>query len=144
MNPTIHPTQSNTRAGIFPAVAGSDLRDKEGRVVVLASDGQYDLPANIADPAEYLLLEGGNTGEPITVAPLDRARNWRIRLKGTCDPGDRLVLAAIAGDDAGKLRKLPAANGTYHVVARAESAGVDGQLVLCRPTLTATPTVINN
>ena len=31
------------------------------------------------------------------------------------------------------VRLIPTAGGTYRVIAIAEEAGVDGQLVLCRP-----------
>lgn len=37
--------------------------------------------------------------------------------------------------DKGKVRVLPAAAGTYRVLAIAEEKGVDGQLVLCRPAM---------
>ena len=41
-----------------------------------------------------------------------------MKLKGTCNPGDTLVLAAIAGSDAGMVRLLPTAAGTYWVYDR--------------------------
>jgi hypothetical protein len=54
-------------------------------------------------------------------------------LKGTCNPGDALVLAAIAGSDAGKVRVDPGTTGTYYSPGIAEEAGVDGQHVKVRP-----------
>jgi hypothetical protein len=51
------------------------------------------------------------------------------------------VLAAIAGSDAGMVRLIPTAAGTYRVIAIAEEAGVDGQLVLCRPYMVGNVTI---
>jgi hypothetical protein len=115
-------TQSNTRAGSFPVLAGEDLTGKAGYLVKMTHDTgvpEVKLPAAITDITPYVVGEG--------------ERNTRMKLKGTCNPGDQLVLAAIAGSDAGMVRLIPTAGGTYRVIAIAEEAGVDGQLVLCRP-----------
>ena len=65
-----------------------------------------------------------------------------ITLKGTCNPGDVLVLADVAtAADKGKVRTLPAAAGTYRVLGIAEQAGVDGQSVLARPAMVGNVTV---
>jgi hypothetical protein len=40
-----------------------------------------------------------------------------------------------AGANNGKVQALPAGAGTYLGVAVAEEAGIDGQLVLARPSL---------
>jgi hypothetical protein len=77
--------------------------------------------------------EGAADAALASVTPIVPERNTRLKLKGTCNPGDQLVLAAIAGSDAGMVRLIPTAGGTYRVIAIAEEAGVDGQLVLCRP-----------
>ena len=58
----------------------------------------------------------------------------RVPLKGTCNPGDTLVLADVGtAADTGKVRALPATPGTYRGLAIAEEAGVDGQSVLAHP-----------
>ena len=63
-------------------------------------------------------------------------RSVRIVAKGTGNPGDLLVLAdgATVAADKGKVRKVPATAGTYRLVAIAEEAFADGQLVKARPT----------
>jgi len=66
----------------------------------------------------------------------------RVALKGTCNPGDVLVLADVAtAADKGKVRALPAVAGTYRGLGIAEQAGVDGQLVLVRPVMIGNVTV---
>lgn len=140
MNPSIHPTQSNTQPGLFKVLAGEDLTGKEGCLVVLTHDSgvaEVQLPGDVADVADYLLLEGGEDGEQVTVVALDRERNWRVRLSGTCNPGDELTLAAINGTNDGQVRTIPVAADDYFVFLKAEEAGVDGQLVKCRPILNA-------
>jgi len=69
------------------------------------------------------------------VRPLDPARNVRMVLSGTCNPGNTLVAMVEAGANNGKVQALPAGAGTYLGLAVAEEAGVDGQLVLARPSL---------
>lgn len=148
MNPTIHPTQSDTRAGLFTILAGEDLTEKEGHIVVLTHDSgvpEVILPATVDDPAEYLLLEGGADGERVTILPLARDRNVRVRLAGTCNPGDLLTLAPIDGTTDGMVRATPApvvAETTYQHTLRAEEKGVDGQFVLCRPTSAPIPVTV--
>ena len=76
------------------------------------------------------------------VRPIEAGRNGRLRLKGTCNPGDALVLADVAtAADKGKVRALPTAAGTYRGLALAEEAGVEGQLVLARPAMLGAITV---
>ena len=82
-----------------------------------------------------ILLEGAADAALVSVRPIQADRNVRLKLKGTCNPGDVLVLAAIAGNDAGMVRALPTAGGTYRGLAIAEEAGVDAQLVLARPAM---------
>ncbi len=129
-------SQSNTRVGDLTLPASENLTDKEDLLVMLTHTNgapQVKLPAAITDAALYLLVDGAAAGKNVAVRPLDQNRNMRIRLKGTCNPGDTLVLAAIAEGDAGKVRALPAAAGTYRALLTAEETGVDGQLVKCRP-----------
>jgi hypothetical protein len=132
-------TQSNTQPGPLAIASDGDLTGKEGRLVTLGADG-VKLPEAITDLVPYLLDEGGADEAMSTVIPFEPSRNLRVVAKGTGDKGDALVLAAIAGDDAGKLRVVPATAGTYNVVAVAEEDFADGQLVLVRP-LVATESV---
>jgi len=137
-------SQSNTRVGDIRVLAGESLTGMEGRLVKMTHDTgvpEVKLPAAISDYALYLVIEGGADAELVSVRPLQSERNVRLALSGTGNPGDVLVLAAIAGSDAGKVRALPATAGTYRGLAIAEEAGVDGQLVLARPALVGNITV---
>lgn len=132
---SIYPTQSNTKEGPFPVLCGENLTGMEGRVVKLTHDSgvpEVILPNDVADEADYLLLEGAADGELGTAIAITRERNIRIRLDGTCNPGDKLTLGAIDGSNDGKVRTVPVAADTYWVGFRAEEKGVDEQLVLCR------------
>ena len=129
-------SQTNTRVGDLPVTAGEDLTGKEDRLVELvnSSGAAVQLPSANTDYALYLLVEGAASGENVTVRPLTPERNVRVLLKGTCNPGDTLVLADVGtAADKGKVRALPASAGTYRGLLIAEEAGVDGQLVLARP-----------
>ena len=132
-------SQTNTRTGAVRVLAGEDLTDKEGRLVVMTHDTgvpEVKLPAAISDLAVYQLNDGAADAELVDVEPVEPGRNIRAVLKGTCNPGDSLVLADPGtAADKGKVRTVPAAAGTYRVLAIAEEKGVDGQLVLCRPAM---------
>jgi hypothetical protein len=128
-------TQSNIQEGPFQVLAGENLTGMEGRLTKLTHSGgipEVVLPNDVADEADYLLLEGAADGELVTVVALDRVTSMRVRLAGTCNPGDKLTLGAIDGTDDGKVRTVPVAADTYWVALRAEEAGVDEQLVKCR------------
>ena len=131
-------SQSNTRAGDIRVLAGESLTDKAGYLVKMTHDTgvpEVKLPSAITDYALYAVIEGAADEALVSVRPVEAGRNARLKLKGTCNPGDVLVLAAIAGSDAGMVRALPTAGGTYRGLAIAEEAGVDGQLVLARPAM---------
>jgi hypothetical protein len=138
-------SQSNTRVGDFRVLAGESLVGMEARLVRLTHDTgvpEVTLPAANDDYALYVLLEGGADAALVSVRPIEAGRTVRVPLKGTCNPGDVLVLADIAtAADKGKVRVLPAAPGTYRGLAIAEQVGVDGQLVLARPALIGNVTV---
>lgn len=131
----MNPDQSNTTQGVRPGIAGEDLTGKRSRLLVLTNSGGkpvFTLPTANNAPAIYLCQDEGASGEPISVEAI-HGKQVRIPLKGTCNPGDTLVLADVSDvADKGKLRALPAAAGTYRPMFIAEEAGVDGQLVLCR------------
>ncbi|MEM1057924.1 MAG: hypothetical protein AAGK14_01640 [Verrucomicrobiota bacterium] len=130
-------SQSNTKSGDLVFAAGEDLTNKEGHLVKLTHDSgtpEVKLPEAITDRALYAVVSGGADTENVQLRPLSGERNVRVVLLGTCNPGDALVLADPAtAADAGKLRVLPTAAGTYHVLAIAEEAGADGQLLAIRP-----------
>jgi len=138
-------SQTDVREGGFRVLAGEDLTDMESRLVVLTHDAgvpEVKLPASNDDYALYALEYGDEDAENVDVLPLEAGKNIRAVLKGTCNPGDVLVLADTAvAADKGKVRKLPASAGTYRGLAIAEEKGVDGQEVLCRPALIGPVTV---
>jgi hypothetical protein len=138
-------SQSNTRVGDIRVLAGADLTGMEDRLVVMGQNAgvaQVTLPAANSDLALYVLTEDGESGDLVAVRPLQPDRNVRVVLKGTCNPGDVLVLADVAvAVDKGKVRVLPVAPGTYRGLGIAEQVGVDGQLVLVRPAMIGNITV---
>jgi hypothetical protein len=138
-------SQSNTRVGDFRVLAGESLVGMEGRLVKLSHDTgvpEVLLPVANSDYAIYVLLDGAVDAALVSVRPIEIGRTVRVPLKGTCNPGDVLVLADGATDaDKGKVRVLPATAGTYRGLGIAEQVGVDGQLVLIRPALIGNITV---
>ena len=138
-------SQSDTRSGSFRVLAGEDLSEKKGYLAVLTHDTgvpEVKLPATNGAYALYLIDDGGADAEYVDVEPLEAGRNVRAVLKGTCNPGDVLVLADTGtAADKGKVRALPATAGTYRGLAVAEEKGADGQLVLCRPAMIGVITV---
>ena len=138
-------TQTNIKRGDFQVLAGEDLTGKQDLLVKLTHDTgvpEVKLPAANTDYALYLLIEGAADAAHVSVRPLEPAQTVRITLKGTCNPGDVLVLADVGtAADKGKVRALPASAGTYRGLALAEEAGVDGQTVLCRPAMIGNITV---
>lgn len=126
-------SQSNTQRGKITRKAGEDLTGLEGRLVLIASDGDVELPGAITDHVPYVLVRGAASGEPVDIEPLEPGKNARVRLNGTCNPGVPLCLDAINGTNDGKLRTIPATTGTYRIVAISEETGADEQLVLVRP-----------
>jgi hypothetical protein len=134
----MNPTQSNCQTGKIQRVAGADLTGKEGYLCLffaVANALVVNLPAAITDVPGFIVDDGGLAASNVSIDPLSRDRQYRIKGKGVIAPGAALVLAAIAGLDAGMVRQLPVTTGTYRVIARCEEAKptVDGQFVLCRP-----------
>ena len=139
-------SQTNVKIGDFAFTAHEDLTGMEDRLVKLYSDhgaAFARLPDVISDHAYFLILEGAQTGKQASLRPLEPGRSVRLALKGVCSAGSILVLAdPSVGADRGKVRQiesLPA--GTYRGVAIAQEAGVDGQLVLCRPAMIGNITI---
>ncbi len=137
--------QTNVKVGSLRVLAGEDLTGMADRLVVLTHDTgvpEVKLPTAVSDYALYLLLDAATDAALVDVAPIQAGANVRVVLKGTCNPGDVLVLAdPSTAADKGKVRVLPTAAGTYRGLALAEEKGVDGQLVLCRPALIGPITV---
>ncbi len=138
-------SQSDVQVGDIVVLAGESLTGKEGLLTVLTHDtgvAEVKLPAANGDYALYLLLDGGADGAHVSVRALEAGRNARLTLKGTCNPGDVLVLADVGtAADKGKVRALPAAAGSYRGLALAEEKGVDGQFVRVRPVMLGLLTV---
>ena len=135
-------SQSNTRVGDIRVLANLSLLGMEGRLVKMVDGMGFPALNPIDDPADlalYLVIEGASNGQLASVRPIDPGRNIRVALLGACAPGDILVLAVPGqtGANAGKVMTFTglATPGTYRAVAIAEEAGVDGQLVLCRPAM---------
>lgn len=126
-------------------MAGETLTGMEARLVKLGHDGgvaEVKLPEANSDHVPYIMIEGGADSALVSVRPIQAERNVRVVLKGTCNPGDVMVLADVAtAADKGKVRVLPTAAGTYRGLGIAEEAGVDGQLVLVRPAMVGNVTV---
>ncbi len=132
-------SQSNTHEGDILITANEDLSSYADVLVApYNSSGSLVVtrPAANNDYAIYVLVYGATSGGKATVRPLNPNRTVRVVAKGTGNPGDPLVLAdgVTTAADKGKVRKLPATTGTYRLVAIAEEAFVDGQLVRMRPT----------
>lgn len=139
-------SQTNTQIGTIPVITADDLTGKLGYLVKFKdASGVLNcaLPTANTDLALFLVDEEAEADERAAIQPLSPDRNVRIKLKGTCVPGDVLVLADVAtAADAGKVRKLPETPGTYRGIAIAEEAGVDTQLVLARPALIGYITIV--
>lgn len=136
--------QSNVQEGDIVLLANEDLQGKEDYLVKIVNDSgtaKFALPDAITDYALFLVTDGGDEDELTYARPLEPGRNVRLKMEGTCNPGDVLVLAAIAGSDAGMVRALPSSAGTYRGLAIAEEIAVDGQLVKARPALIGNITV---
>lgn len=139
-------SQSNTQSGAIVMASGEDLSTKAGYLAEIRNASgvaKAYLPDATTDLAFYLVTDGGAaSGDNVTLLPFEPSRNHRVVLKGTCVPGDQLVLAdPTTADDKGKLRKLPVTAGTYRVIAIAEESGADGQLTLARPAMVGNVTV---
>jgi hypothetical protein len=96
---------------------------------------EFALPDAETDLALFIITDGGDEDEDTAALPLSPDRNVRLKLSGTCVPGDVLVLATPNGTIDGMVKVLPADSGTYRGIAIAEEVGADTQLVKARPAL---------
>lgn len=129
--------QNNVHPGEIVFNAKTDLQGKEGLLVKIKNDSNkatVSLPEAATDQVLFVITDTQKgAGAETSVLPLSIGQNVRVRLKGTCVPGDVLVLASPDGTDDGKVTALPETAGNYRQVGIAEEKGVDGQLVLLRP-----------
>ena len=137
-------SQSNTQTGQIVLPANEELTGKEGllvKIVNASNVAKFALPDAVTEFALFVLTDGDAAGKSVAAMPLSPDRNVRIRISGTCVPGDVLVLAAINGTLDGMVKKLPTAGGTYRGIAIAEEVGVDLQLIKARPAMIGNITV---
>jgi len=138
-------SQSNTQAGQIVLNSSEDLQGKEGLLAVIINTSnvaELALPSDVSDLALFVITDGGDKDKNTAALPLSPDRNVRLKLNGTCVPGDVLVLADIDGTHDGMVKVLPAVGGTYRGLAIAEEVGADGQLVKARPALIGNITVM--
>ena len=129
-------TQTNVKSGPIILSSADDLTAKNGYLVKIKNDSgkaKFALPDATTDLALFVVVDGDDT--TTAALPISPERDVRLKLSGTCNPGDVLVLAVPDGTVDGAVRALPADPGTYRGIAIAEEAGVDGQDILARPAL---------
>lgn len=138
-------SQTNVQTGQIVLNSSEDLSDKEGYLVVIINTSnvaEFALPAAETDLALFVVTDGDVEDANTAALPLSPERNVRLKLDGTCVPGEVLVLATIDGTHDGMVKKLPSVGGTYRGIAIAEEVGVDGQLVKARPAMIGYITVV--
>lgn len=138
-------SQSNTQAGQIVLNSSEDLQDKEGylvKIIDTSNVAEFALPDAETDLALFVITDGGDEDENTAALPLSPDRNVRLKLSGTCVPGDVLVLATPDGKVDGMVKVCPAIGGTYRGLAIAEEVGADGQLVKARPAMIGFITVV--
>jgi hypothetical protein len=128
-------SQTNIRRGSFPVIAAEALaEDRLVKITNATGVAKAALPAAVTDDAFFVVANPAAAGANADIQPLEHGQRHRVTLKGTANPGDRLVLAdPSTAADAGKVRVLPTAAGTYRVLALAAEIGVDGQSLLIAP-----------
>ena len=138
-------SQTNTQAGQIVLPANENLTGKEGLLVAIVNASavaKFALPDAVTDLALFVLTDGDTAGENVAALPLSPDRNVRLKLSGTCVPGDVLVLATPNGTVDGKVKTLPVTvPGTYRGIAIAEEVGADEQLVKARPAMIGNITI---
>lgn len=132
MNTILNPKQSNTKPGAISLQASVDLTGKENyllKIVNSSGTPKFALPTAVTDVAPYICMSGDSTTGDLTAAECpSTGENCRIKLTGTCVPGDRLALSSTYGT----LYAPAASAGSILVEYIAEEAGVDGQDLLVR------------
>lgn len=125
-------TQNNIQSGTKIYNTTADLTGKEGHVAKLVNGGNgkaaLALPTAATDLTALVITEV-ESANSAAATPLTPWATARVRLSGTCNPGDAIGLAA--GANLGKATKVTAAGARF--IGVAEESGVDGQLLLIRP-----------
>lgn len=137
--------QSNIQIGEIALNSSEALTDKEGYLVKIINTSnvpEFALPDTEQDLALFVVTDGDAEDSTSCALPLSPERSVRLKLDGTCVPGDILVLASIDATHDGMVKKLPAVGGTYRGLAIAEEVGVDGQLIKARPAMIGFITVV--
>ncbi len=138
MNLTLNPQQTDTKSGPIALKATVDLTGLESRLVKITNSGgaaKFALPSAVSDLAFFVIASGNAAASDNWAEQPEPGANFRVRLHGTCAPGDVLVLcdpAAGGGANAGKIEALGATAGSYFSIGVAQEAGMDEQLVLVR------------
>ena len=99
-------SQTNVQIGQIVLPANEDLTGKEGLLVKIVSDSgaaKVALPDAVTDLALFVLIDGDEADGSVAIQPLSPDRNIRVRLNGTCVPGDVLVLETPDGTNDGKV-----------------------------------------
>lgn len=126
-------SQTNVQVGQIVLPANENLKGKEGclvKIVNASNVAKFALPNSDLDYAVFVLTDGDSAGQASAALPLSSDRNVRLKLSGTCSPGQVLVIHSV---NWGTVASLPTTPGNYRGIAIAEEAGIDGQLVKARP-----------
>lgn len=125
-------SETDFQRGAKPYKTTTDLTGKEGYVVKMVNGGDgkaaLTLPAAATDVVVMVVTEVEGATSAVA-KPLTPWIPTRVRLSGTCNPGDMIGLAT--GANLGKALKVTAAGTRF--IGIAEESGVDGQLLLIRP-----------
>ncbi len=128
----MNPVQSNSRQGVVPFLSNETLTDKEGYLVKLVDAtgrAKVALPSADSDPVQFVLTDGGASGEPVSCQPLTADRSVRCIASGAIAAG-----VAVAVKSGGKVQTITGlSSGTYFIVGYAEEDAADGQYVRVRP-----------
>jgi len=131
MNIQLNPLQTNTHRGEITLLASVDLTGKENFLLKIVNDGgvaKFALPTAITDICPFVCASGDVAGKEVQGESPGVDENCRVRLTGTCVPGDKLCLSATYG-----TVYVPAGSaGSLLVEFIAEEAGVANQDVKCR------------
>lgn len=139
MNTQLNGTQSDIKRGAIALAATADLTGLENRLVKISNSSgtaKFALPAAVGDLALFILMSGDVAANDNWAEIPTTNENARVRLNGTCVPGDLLILcdpSASSGVNAGKVEAYAAQTaGPYFAIGIAEEAGVDEQNVRFR------------
>lgn len=133
MNVTLNPLQSNTGVGTLTLATSVDLTGKENCLLKIVNDSgtpKFALPTAVTDIAPFICARGGTTSDNSVAETPWATHTCRIKLFGTCVPGDKLCLNS---DSYGSVYVPAGSAGSLLVEYIALEPGVSGQYVLCVP-----------